>query len=119
MLSLQKSEKERLLQERTELEQNLDEMQQSLCGLYKNVSIEPGSEQDHLQLLAKLSSQDFPISSSISVEKNDESQITIEMVSCSSECDRSEPPADSVQEDAGCSVPTSLLNACLDMNITL
>ncbi|XP_028274945.1 transcription regulator protein BACH1-like [Parambassis ranga] len=122
-----KSEKERLLQERTELEHNLDEMQQSLCGLCKSVSIEPGSEQDHLQLLAKLSSQDFPISSSIFVEKNDESQITIEMVSCSSECDRSGPPADSVQvaapqastEDAGCSVPPSLLDACLDMNITL
>ncbi|XP_008285055.1 transcription regulator protein BACH1 [Stegastes partitus] len=122
-----KSEKERLLQEQTELEQNLEEMQQSLCGLCKSVSIESDSDQDHLQLLAKLSSPDFPISSPSIVGKNEQSQITIEMVSCSSECDQSGPPADSVQvagpqasaEDAGCPVNASLLNACLDMNNTL
>ncbi|XP_023118690.2 transcription regulator protein BACH1-like [Amphiprion ocellaris] len=122
-----KSEKERLLQEQTELEKSLQEMQQSLCGLCKSVSIESDSDQDHLQLLAKLSSPDFPISSPSIVGKNEESQITIEMVSCSSECDQSGPPADSVHvavppastEDAGCPVPASLLNACLDMNNTL
>ncbi|XP_069563479.1 transcription regulator protein BACH1-like [Brachyistius frenatus] len=122
-----KSEKERLVQERTELEQNLEEMQQSLCGLCKSVSIESGSDQDHLQLLAKLSSPDFPIASPSHVGKIEESQITIEMVSCSSECDRSGPPADSLQiaapqsstEEAGCPVPASLLNACLDMNNSL
>lgn len=122
-----KSEKERLLQEQTELEQNLEEMQQSLCGLCKIVSIESDSDQAHLQVLAKLSAPDFPISSPSIVGKNEESQITIEMVSCSSECDQSGPPADSVHvavppastEDAGCPVPASLLNACLNMNNTL
>ncbi|XP_040902994.1 transcription regulator protein BACH1-like isoform X2 [Toxotes jaculatrix] len=74
-----KSEKERLLQERTELEQNLEETRQSLCGLCKSVSIESGSDQDHLQLLAKLSSPDFPISSSSLMGKDEESQITVEM----------------------------------------
>lgn len=131
--SLQKSEKERLLQEQTELEQNLEETQQSLCGLCKSVSIESGSDQDHLQLLAKLSSPDFPISSPSLVSKDQESQITIEMVSCSSECDPSKPPAGSVQtaapeagtqtDEAGspqsCPDPTSLLNACLDKNNSL
>ncbi|KAM9318322.1 transcription regulator protein BACH1a [Pholidichthys leucotaenia] len=122
-----KSEKEQLLQEQTELKQNLEEMQQSLCGLCKNISIESGSDQDHLQLLAKLSSTDFLISSPSQVGKNDESQISIEMVSCSSEYEQSGPMADSVQihgpqtstEEMGCSVSASLLNACLDININL
>ncbi|XP_070762334.1 transcription regulator protein BACH1-like [Enoplosus armatus] len=123
-----KSEKERLLQEQTELEQNLEETRQSLCGLCKSVSIESGSDQDHLQLLAKLSSPDFPISSPSLVGKDEESQITIEMVSCSSECDANKLPAGSVQsaapessaqtEEAGFPQsfpdPASLLNACLD-----
>ncbi|XP_038554345.1 transcription regulator protein BACH1-like [Micropterus salmoides] len=95
-----KSEKDRLLQERIELEQNLEETRQSLCGLCKSVSIESGSDQDHLQLLAKLSSPDFPISSLSLVGKDDESQITIEMVSCSSVCDPNKPPAGSVQTAA-------------------
>lgn len=122
-----KGEKDRLLQERTELEQNLEEMQQSLCGLCKSVSIESGSDQDHLQLLAKLSSPDFTTSAPILVVKNEEPKINVEMVSCSSDCDQSGPPADSVQiaapqastEDTGCPVPSSLLNACLDMNDSL
>ncbi|XP_071352744.1 transcription regulator protein BACH1a [Trachinotus anak] len=128
-----KSEKDRLLQERTELEQNLEETRQSLCGLCKSVSIESDSEQDHLQLLAKLSSSDFPMSSPSPAGKDEESEITIEMVSCSSECDPSELPADSVKTvapEAGtqteeadspqsCSFPASLLNACLDMNNSL
>ncbi|XP_051255423.1 transcription regulator protein BACH1 [Dicentrarchus labrax] len=125
-----KGEKERLLQERTELEQNLEETRQSLCGLCKSVSIESGSDEDHLQLLAKLSSPDLPILSPNHVGKDEESQINIEMVSCSSDCDPSTQPAGSVQtaapeastqtEEAGspesCPDPASLLNTCLDIN---
>lgn len=128
-----KTEKERLLQEQTELEQNLEEARQSLCGLCKSVSIESGSDQDHLQLLTKLSSPDFPISSPSLVSKDEQSQITIEMVSCSSEWNPNKPPAGSDQsaapeastqtEEAGspqsCPAPTSLLNACLDKNNSL
>ena len=118
------------MQERTELEQNLEETRQSLCGLCKSVSIETGSDQDHLQLLTKLSSTDFPIPSPGLVGK-EESQITIEMLSCSR--DPSGPPADLAQTAAaeagaqtgeagspqGCPVPASLLNACLDMDNSL
>lgn len=128
-----KSQKERLLQERTELEQNLEETRQSLCELCKSVSIESGSDQDHVQLFAKVSSPDSPISSPSHVGKNEESQITIKMLSCSSECCPSKPPADSVQtatpeagaqtEEAGspqsCPSPSSLLNVCLNMNNSL
>ncbi|KAL7400289.1 hypothetical protein ABVT39_009770 [Epinephelus coioides] len=128
-----KSQKERLLQERTELEQNLEETRQSLCELCKSVSIESGSDRDHMQLLAKVSSPDSPISSPSHVGKNEESQITIKMVSCSSERCPSKPPADSVQtatpeagaqtEEAGspqsCPSPSSLLNVCLNMNNSL
>lgn len=122
-----KSQKERLLQERTELEQNLEETRQSLCGLCKSVSIESGSDQDQLQLLANVSSPDSPISSPSLLGKDQESQITIEMVSCSSECDPSKLPTGSVQTvppEAGtqtqsCPVPASLLNVCLDMNNSL
>ncbi|XP_034557615.1 transcription regulator protein BACH1-like isoform X2 [Notolabrus celidotus] len=81
-----KNQKERLLQERTELKQNLEDTRQSLCGLCKSVSIESGSDQEHLQILAKLSSPDLPISSpDLPVSspcfagKDDRSQITIEM----------------------------------------
>ncbi|XP_019943867.2 transcription regulator protein BACH1-like [Paralichthys olivaceus] len=128
-----KSEKELLLQEQTELAQNLEEMRQSLCGLCKSVSIESGSDQDHLQLLTKLSSPDFPVPSPSHLVKDEESHITIEMVSCSAECDQDGTPADSVQttapevgthtKEAGspqsCPVPASFLNACLDMNSSL
>ncbi|KAE8295104.1 Transcription regulator protein BACH1 [Larimichthys crocea] len=124
-----KSEKERLLQEQTELEQNLEETRQSLCGLCKSVSTEPGCDQDHLQLLAKLSSPDLSISPPSLVDKDEESQMTVEMVSCSSECDPSKLPADLVQTalpqagtqalEAGspqsCPDTASQLNACLDI----
>lgn len=119
-----KTEKEQLLEERTELEQNLGDMQQSLGGLCKSFSLECGSEHpmDPLQLLAKLSSSDFASFSLLG--KTEASEITIEMVSSSSEGDRSGPPADLGQissqqagtEESGCPVPASLLNACLDMD---
>ncbi|XP_053279279.1 transcription regulator protein BACH1 [Pleuronectes platessa] len=126
-----KSEKELLLQEQTELEQNLEEMHQSLCGLCK--SVESGSDQEHLQLLAKLSSPDFTVPSPSRLVKAEESHITIEMVSCSAECDPEATPADSAQraspeagplpEEAGSpqsgSAPASFLNTCLDMNSSL
>ncbi|XP_037123673.1 transcription regulator protein BACH1-like [Syngnathus acus] len=57
-----KSEKEKLLQERAELEQNLEETRQSLCRLCKSVSAEPASDQDRLHFLAKLSAPDSPAS---------------------------------------------------------
>ncbi|CAJ1065118.1 transcription regulator protein BACH1-like [Xyrichtys novacula] len=128
-----KSEKERLLQERTELEQNLEETRHSLCGLCKSVSIESGSDHEHLQILAKLSasdlstsSSDLPFSSPCLLGKDDGPQITIEMVSCSPECDTSKLPAESGQStasEAGTQTgppqsspdPAPLLNACLDM----
>ncbi|XP_068441057.1 transcription regulator protein BACH1-like [Clinocottus analis] len=122
-----KSQKDRLLHERTDLVHNLEETRQSLCGLCKSVSLETGSDQDHLQLLAKVSSPDSTISSPRILLKEESSQITIKVVD-SSECDPSKPPADSVQTaapDAGAlteeavSVPASLLNACLDMNTSL
>uniref|UniRef100_A0A665V035 BZIP domain-containing protein n=2 Tax=Echeneis naucrates TaxID=173247 RepID=A0A665V035_ECHNA len=126
-----KNEKERLLQEQTELKQNLEEARQSLCGLCKSVNIESGSEQDHLTLLAKLSSSDFPMSSP--GLKDEESEITIEMVSCSPECDPDGPQAElvkTVAPEAGtqiegadspqsCPFTASLLNTCLDMNNSL
>ncbi|KAM9811945.1 transcription regulator protein BACH1a [Syngnathus typhle] len=55
-----KSEKEKLLQERAELEQNLEETRQSLCRLCKSVSAEPASDQERLRFLAKLSAPDSP-----------------------------------------------------------
>ncbi|KAK1899902.1 Transcription regulator protein BACH1 [Dissostichus eleginoides] len=127
-----KSQKERLLQERTELQQNLDETRQSLCGLFKIVSLESGSDQDHLQLLTKVSSPDAPVSSPNYLGKVEEYQIPIEMVSCSSECDPSKPPAGSEQsaapdagtqtEEAGsphsCPAPTALY-VCMDINNSL
>lgn len=126
-----KSEKELLLQERSELEQNLEVARQSLCSLYKGVSIEFGSDEDHMQILAKLSSPDFPVSSSGHSVKGDDSQIAVEMVSCSSECDPPGPPTaptgnteaqtGAQTEEAGSSPPQScpvppLFNTCLDMN---
>ncbi|XP_041659551.1 transcription regulator protein BACH1-like [Cheilinus undulatus] len=133
-----KNERERLLQERTELEQNLEETRQNLCGLCKSVSIESGSDHEHLQILAKLSSPDLPISlpdlpisSPSLLGKDDGSQITIEMVSCSSEYDPNKLPAGSGQSAAASEAgtqteeagppqsspdPAPLLNACLDMS---
>lgn len=114
--SPQKSEKERLLQEQTELKQNLEEMQQSICGLCK--SAEFGSDQDQLKILARFSSTDFPISSPSLVP-------TVEMVSLESgqkghtvqSVHGTEPQAGT--EDTSCTVPASFLSACLDMNSSL
>ncbi|XP_005736046.1 transcription regulator protein BACH1-like [Pundamilia nyererei] len=111
-----KSEKQRLLQEQTELKQNLEDMQQSLCGLCK--SVESCSDQDQLQILSRFASQDIPIPSPNIVP-------AIELVS--SECEQSGQTVQTVQvaelqagtEDTGCPVPTSLLSACLDMNSSL
>nr|XP_020468802.1 transcription regulator protein BACH1-like [Monopterus albus]XP_020468803.1 transcription regulator protein BACH1-like [Monopterus albus] len=119
-----KSEKEQLLQERSELEQNLQK------AWLKIVSIESGSDQDHVQLLDKFSSPHFPISSPSLVDKDEESQTATERVGVSSECDPAGPPADSVDcavPEAGTQtaeagspqvypVPMSLLNTCLDMD---
>lgn len=126
-MSQQTSEKERLLQEQSELEQNLEETRQSLCELCRSVSIEPGSDQDQdLQLLAKLSSPEAPISSPSHESKDEESQVTIEMLNCSSGCDRGMLPVSSTKargrqiQEFGpqqCSSdPVSLLKDCLDMN---
>lgn len=86
-----------------------------------------------MQVLTKLTSPDLPLSSPSSVGKDAESQITIEMVSCSSVCDPSGSPVDAVQlgapeastqtEETGspqsCPVPASLFSACLDMDNSL
>ncbi|XP_011480631.1 transcription regulator protein BACH1 isoform X2 [Oryzias latipes] len=114
------SEKDRLLLERTELKQNLEEMQQSLCGLCKSVNIELGSDQNHL-----FSSPDFPSSSSSSSsslqEKNKQLQIPPKTVSSSSECGGVEVPSDSAPPAAPqvCTEDprypsASLLSACMD-----
>ncbi|XP_054650508.1 transcription regulator protein BACH1-like [Dunckerocampus dactyliophorus] len=55
-IKILKSKKEKLLQERAELEQNLEETRQSLCRLCK--SVEFTSDQDHMQFLPKLSAPD-------------------------------------------------------------
>uniref|UniRef100_A0A3Q0R0N4 BTB and CNC homology 1, basic leucine zipper transcription factor 1 a n=1 Tax=Amphilophus citrinellus TaxID=61819 RepID=A0A3Q0R0N4_AMPCI len=110
------SEKERLLQEQTELKRNLEEMQQSICGLCK--SAEFGSDQDQLKILARFSSPDFPISSPSLVPAT-------EMVS--SEFEQRGQTVRSVQiaepqagaADTSCPVPASLISACLDMNSSL
>lgn len=133
-----RGEKERLMHERTQLEQNLEETRQSLCGLCKSVSIESGPDQDHLQLLAKLSSPDFPISDLLTpmsspglLAQDQDSQTAMDTVSCPSECNPSGPTADSVQtnlpqsnpqtEEGGStqSCPVSLLSTCLDLNNNL
>lgn len=115
-----KNEKEQLLQEQKDLKRNLAEIKQNVCGLCKSVSMESGSDQDHLQLLANLSSPDFSISSANLVE-NKESQL-VEMVISSLQCGQSGLPVTSVQtaelqsctEDSGCPVSAPLFNACLD-----
>ncbi|XP_061733946.1 transcription regulator protein BACH1-like [Nerophis ophidion] len=57
-IKILKCEKEKLLQERADLEQNLEESRQSLCSLCKSLELTP--DQDHLQVLAKLSAPDVP-----------------------------------------------------------
>lgn len=109
------------------MQENLEEMQQNLCGLYKSVHMECDSDQDHLQRLAKLSSPDFSITCHKFVGKKEESQIAVEMVSSTSECDPSVQASDSIQtgellaktEEAGCPVSASVLSACLDMTNSL
>lgn len=123
LLSPQKSEKERLLQEHNKLQENLEEMQQNLCSLYKSVHMECDADQDHLQRLAKLSSPEFSITCQKFVGKKEESQIAVEMVSSTSECDPSVRPSDSLQtgellaktKEAACPVSASVLSASLDM----
>ncbi|KAI4815571.1 hypothetical protein KUCAC02_005713 [Chaenocephalus aceratus] len=99
-----KSQKERLLQERAELQQHLDETRQSLCGWFKIVSLESGSDQDHLQLLTKVSSPDAPVSSPSYLGKVEEYQIPIEMR-------RPVLPH-------SCAAPTALY-VCMDINNSL
>ncbi|PWA28024.1 hypothetical protein CCH79_00012120 [Gambusia affinis] len=120
-----KSEKEQLIQEQKELKKNLAEIKQNVCGLCKSVNIEP--DQDHLQLLANLSSSVFPVSSPSLVANNIESQLAVEMVSSSLECGPMEPPLVSVQtavppsctEDTGCPISAPSLSSCLDMSNSL
>ncbi|XP_034024322.1 transcription regulator protein BACH1-like [Thalassophryne amazonica] len=124
-----RNEKERLLCEQTQLENNLEEARQSLCGLCATLNIDCDSEQDYPQLLAKLSSSYVNMPSAGLLAKNEHSDNAIEMVSCSSECDPLVLPADSIhyavahteeQQQVGspqsCPVPTALLSACLDIN---
>ncbi|KAM4627093.1 transcription regulator protein BACH1-like isoform 1-T2 [Polymixia lowei] len=132
-----RGEKERLVHEHSQLEQNLEEMRQSLTGLCKNVKVEAGPEQEHLQLLAKISSTDFPISAFLAplsspglLGKDKDPEAPADAVSCPSECNPSGqtvnsirtnlPQSDPETEEGGstqsCPVPASILNACLDMN---
>ncbi|XP_068601620.1 transcription regulator protein BACH1-like [Brachionichthys hirsutus] len=110
------SEKERLLQEQTHLEQNLEETRQSLCRLCKSVTVESGSDHDCLQLLTKLSSEPVPASPCLA-GKDRESQI---------ECDASQQPERSgnaalldSSSQHGYTDPVSPGNACLGMNNVL
>ncbi|KAL6115839.1 bach1 [Pungitius sinensis] len=125
-----RNQKERLLHERTDLEHNLEETRQSLCCLCKSVSLEAGSDQDHLQLLAKVSS-DAPIHSTPILGEDEESHMPFKMVS-SSECDPRKPLADSVQTASAATGPqaeeavppqsclsVSLLNVCQHMDNSL
>ncbi|XP_015247183.1 PREDICTED: transcription regulator protein BACH1 [Cyprinodon variegatus] len=124
-----KSEKEKLLLEQKDLQKNLAEIKQNVCGLCKSVNIESGSDQDHMQLLANLSSvsSDFPISSSSLVERNEESELTVEMVSSSLEWGQTGPPLVPVQstelqsctEETDRPVANPLLSVCLDMSDSL
>lgn len=122
---LQTSEKEHLLREQTELEQNLEEIRYSLCELCKTVSVETGSGQDHLQLLAQVSQS----TSGSLVEKYQESQLSNVMLGSSAlDCSKistsfnetsvSEPEAQTEESgsEQSCPDPISLLKDCLDMD---
>lgn len=90
-----------------------------MCGLCKSVSMESAAEQDHMQLLAKLSS----LASTGFAGKDAESQVAVEMVSCSPVCDPIGPPVGAPEagahaEETG-SVPESLVSTCLDMSSSL
>ncbi|KAM9801140.1 transcription regulator protein BACH1-like [Neosynchiropus ocellatus] len=113
-----KVEKERLMHERAELQQNLQETRQSLGKLYESVNLECDPGQDHLQLLAKISSSDFPETLS---GTDKDSEIIIEMVRCSEQIGSlagSSPQTKEVAAPQSCAVPPSLLSACLDINNT-
>ncbi|XP_057694420.1 transcription regulator protein BACH1-like [Corythoichthys intestinalis] len=58
-ITILKSEKKKLLEERAELEQNLEETRQSICRLRKNVGVEHFSDQDHLHFLPEFSPPDL------------------------------------------------------------
>lgn len=55
-----RGEKRRLLQQRTQLQQNLQDVQLSLSLLCQSVGVDPGSRAEHLQLLASASPVDPP-----------------------------------------------------------
>lgn len=129
LLPLQTSEKEHLLREQTELEQNLEQIRYSLCELCKNVNAESSSDQDHLQSLTQLSQS---TSSSSLVDKYEAAQLS-NVTLDSSACDLSKLPAassetgvseakpqteESVSEQS-CPDPMSLLKDCLDMDSIL
>ncbi|KAM3874736.1 transcription regulator protein BACH1-like [Diretmus argenteus] len=122
-----RGEKERLLHERAELEQNLEETRESLCSLCKSVNMESGAELDHLQL-SSISALLTPMSSPGLLGKDQDSQTAMDVVSCPSECNPSGPTANSMQSDPqtdvgaspqSCPVPASLLSVCLDINTTV
>ncbi|XP_028321586.1 transcription regulator protein BACH1-like [Gouania willdenowi] len=122
------TEKQRLVQEQTELEQNLEEIKEGLHGLCKSVGIKSSSDGvEHLQLLSKLSSTDSDAYALSPVRVKEESEITIEMVDCSSGYDPSgftegsdlsgsRDAIGSSSGDAGSPVPASLLSACMNMS---
>lgn len=123
--SLQTSEKEHLLREQTELEQNLEEIRYSLCELCKTVSVETGSGQDHLQLLAQVSQS----TSGSLVDKYQEPQLPDVMLGSSAfdsskisaslnETSVSEPEVQTEEcvSEQSCPDPMSLLKDCLDMD---
>lgn len=125
MSSLQTSEKEHLLREQTELEQNLEEIRYSLCELCKTVSVETGSGQDHLQLLAQVSQS----TSGSLVDKYQEPQLSDVMLGSSAfdsskisaslnETSVPEPEAQTEEcvSEQSCPDPMSLLKDCLDMD---
>ncbi|XP_076001996.1 transcription regulator protein BACH1-like [Genypterus blacodes] len=116
-ISVLRNEKERLLHERTQLEHNLEEARQSLCSVCKSVGVESGCAQDHNLILAKLSSPDFAASCT---GKDQDSQMSVDMVSCSSGCNpgnsqtEGTSPAQSGLAQSG-PVPASDLNDCQDI----
>lgn len=120
-LSLQTSEKEHLLREQTELEQNLEEIRYSLCELCKSVSVEPGCDQD--QQVSQ------PTSSGGLVDRYQESQLSgVTLASTAREPGKppsgsaesggseSEPHTEESVSEPSCPDSMSLLKDCLDMD---
>lgn len=123
--SPQTGEKEHLLREQTELEQNLEEIRYSLCELCKTVSVESGPGQDHLQLLAQVSQS---TSGSLG-EKYEEAQLSTVMLGSSAfdsskfptgsyepSVSEAEPQTHESVSEQRCPDPMSLLKDCLDMD---